>query len=184
MARHGRNGQLPDQVRRFIREYLIDLNGTKAAIRAGYSEKTAQVQSSQLLSKPMVREAVNDGLQKIFKSLEMSATEVIAELSNLGRANMEDYVMHENGDITPDLSKCTRAQMAAIQEFTVDTTGGTGDGERKLILRTRFRLADKHRPLETLAKYHKLLTERVEVGASDDLLAALAEGRRRIACQP
>lgn len=45
----------------FVREYLVDRNGTQAAIRAGYSERTAQEQSSQLLSKLMVKEAVSEG---------------------------------------------------------------------------------------------------------------------------
>ena len=181
MARQGRNGNLPERKHRFVKEYIIDLNGTKAAIRAGYSQKTACEQASRLLTDVRVKQAIDAELSKHFKELAMSAEEVIAELSKLARANMEDYVVHENGDISPDLSKCTRDQMAAVQEFTVDTTGGTGDGVRKMILRTKIKLADKHRPAETLARYHKLLIDRVEVTASDEVLAAIAEGRKRVA---
>lgn len=184
MARHGRNGELPERQARFIKEYLIDLNGTKAAIRAGYSAHTADEQASRLLAKDKITRVLKHQLSEHFKSLAMTAEEVIAELSKLGRANVEDYVAHENGDIAPDLSKCTRDQMAAIQEFTVDATGGTGDGQRKLILRTRVKLADKHRPLETLARYHNLLIEKVEITASDAVLEALAAGREHAAkCQ-
>lgn len=46
---------LSEQRKRFVDEYLIDLNGTQAAIRAGYSPKTAQEQASRLLSNVMVR---------------------------------------------------------------------------------------------------------------------------------
>ncbi|MGE9266402.1 terminase small subunit, partial [Escherichia coli] len=52
---------LSEKQRRFVAEYLIDLNGTQAAIRAGYSAKTAQEQSSRLLSNVMIAHAISDG---------------------------------------------------------------------------------------------------------------------------
>ena len=58
----GRSGVgLTPRQQRFVDEYLIDLNATQAAIRAGYSPKTAQSQSSRLLSNVMVRAAIIDG---------------------------------------------------------------------------------------------------------------------------
>ena len=50
--------KLTPKQQRFIDEYLVDLNGTKAAIRAGYSEKTARQMASENLSKPYIQEAV------------------------------------------------------------------------------------------------------------------------------
>jgi hypothetical protein len=50
-----------------------------------------------------------------------------------------------------------------------------------LIFRTTIKLADKHRPLETLARYRNLLIEKVELTASDEVLAAIMEGRKRVA---
>lgn len=52
--------KLTDKQELFAREYLKDLNATQAAIRAGYSEKTAQVQSSRLLSNAMVQQYVSE----------------------------------------------------------------------------------------------------------------------------
>ncbi|EOI6456184.1 terminase small subunit [Yersinia enterocolitica] len=52
--------KLTDKQELFAREYLKDLNATQAAIRAGYSEKTAQVQSSRLLSNVMVQQRVSE----------------------------------------------------------------------------------------------------------------------------
>lgn len=52
--------KLTDKQELFAREYLKDLNATQAAIRAGYSEKTAQVQSSRLLSNAMVQQRVSE----------------------------------------------------------------------------------------------------------------------------
>jgi hypothetical protein len=57
----------------FVREYCIDRNGTQAAIRAGYSPKTAQEQSSRLLSNVMVREAVDAKLDRLAAKTETEA---------------------------------------------------------------------------------------------------------------
>ena len=51
---------LTDKQQRFVEEYLVDLNAMQAAIRAGYSERMAQEQSSRLLSNVMVQEAVRE----------------------------------------------------------------------------------------------------------------------------
>lgn len=59
--------KLTPKQQRFIDEYLIDLNATQAAIRAGYSAKTAQEQSSRLLSNVMVQEAIKAGQAKLAK---------------------------------------------------------------------------------------------------------------------
>lgn len=67
--------------RRFIAEYLIDSNGTQAAIRAGYSKKTAAEIAYELLRKPQIRAAIEKPLMR----REMSAEQVIEELSDIAR---------------------------------------------------------------------------------------------------
>lgn len=64
----------------FVKEYLIDLNGTQAAIRAGYSAKTAQEQSSRLLSNVIVSDAVKEALSKRSEKVELSAENVIQSI--------------------------------------------------------------------------------------------------------
>lgn len=64
----------------FVAEYLIDLNATQAAIRAGYSEKTAQVQSSRLLSNAMVAHLIAEGASKRIKKAEITAQDVLEGL--------------------------------------------------------------------------------------------------------
>ena len=61
---------------RFIKEYLLDLNATQAAIRAGYSKKTAQEQGSRLLSNVMVSSAIQEAQQEALKRLDMSKDDV------------------------------------------------------------------------------------------------------------
>ncbi len=67
------NPSLNDRQAKFVMEYVIDHNGTQAAIRAGYSAKTAQEQASRLLSHVMVRAAVDDALAAIAKKTETEA---------------------------------------------------------------------------------------------------------------
>jgi phage terminase small subunit len=82
------SGLTPKQAR-FVAEYLIDLNGTQAAIRAGYSKKTAQEQSSRLLSNVMVSAAVEAGRTKITDRLEITAESLIRDVLEIGNEARE-----------------------------------------------------------------------------------------------
>jgi len=73
---------LPDlspKQKAFVREYLIDGNGTQAAIRAGYSKKTAQEQSSRLLSKVIVKEALEAGQERQQKRHDITIDSLTAD---------------------------------------------------------------------------------------------------------
>jgi phage terminase small subunit len=76
---------------RFVSEYLIDHNATQAAIRAGYSPRTAQEQSSRLLSNVMVSSAVAAGQARQLAAIDLSATRVLEELRRVAFANAGDY---------------------------------------------------------------------------------------------
>lgn len=76
----GKESQLTPKQQRFVQEYMIDSNATQAAIRAGYSEKTAQEQSSRLLSNVKVAKAIEDRLQKLSKKTLITAERVIEGL--------------------------------------------------------------------------------------------------------
>ncbi len=147
---------------RFVAEYLIDLNATQAAIRAGYSAKTARQIGQENLSKPVVQAAISTGKEKQLDKLGITADRVLQEIAKLAFSNMGDYIrVEEDGRLSGlDFSKLTREQAAAIQEVTEDTTGGSGDGERRQVLRTRFKLADKGINLERLGKHLKLFTDK------------------------
>lgn len=165
----------------FVAEYLANgLNATRAAISAGYSEKTAQEQSSCLLSNPIVAKVIADKQRPRLQKLEITADRVIRELALLGFSNMSDYMnIGSDGQPSLDLSGLTRDQAAAIQEIRVDMTGGAGDGERKLVPRTTFKLANKRDSLELLGKHLKLFTEKIELSGSLGLADAIAAARKR-----
>lgn len=83
--------------KRFCDEYLIDLNATQAAIRAGYSEKTAQEQSSRLLSNVMVQEYIKGRMDEKEASLIASQDEVLEYLTSVMRGTEKDEVVSSEG---------------------------------------------------------------------------------------
>lgn len=172
----------------FVAEYLVDLNATKAAERAGYSRKTAKEQASRLLTNVNVLSAITEKQSARFQKMEITAERVLNELALLGFANMLDYIqIGSNGEAKVDLSKLTRDQAAAIGEIVVEEfterTGEDEDGKPTFenIKRTKFKLTDKRGALVDLGRHLKLFTDRIEQRRitsiqdfSDEELAALA----------
>jgi phage terminase small subunit len=165
----------------FALEYVIDLNGTRAAIAAGYSERTAEVQASRLLSNAKVRRIIEGLLSKRASKLTIKAERVIEEIARLAMSNMADYMeIDAEGKPTGiDLRKLTRDQAACIQEITEDTTGGTGDGERRLVIRRKFKLADKTKNLELLCRHLGMFNDKVQITGLDQLAERINELRKR-----
>lgn len=168
-----------DRYERFAREYVIDLNATRAAIAAGYSEKTAAVQGSQLLNRLKVRKLIDKLKSERASRLGIKAERVVEELCRLSFSNMADYMrVDEDGKpIGLDLRNLTRDQAAAIQEISEDATGGTGDGERKLIIRTKFKLADKGANLERLGRHLGMFEDKLRVTGLEGLAERLNQIR-------
>ena len=164
----------------FAREYVKDLNGTRAAIAAGYGEKGAHVRASQLLRHRKVQGLLAKLTKKHADKLDLSAEKVLSELSRMGFSNFLDYVnITEEGDAFVDLSGLTQEQAAAIQEVTVNEyVEGKGKHARK-VKRTKLKLVDKIRSLELLGKHLKLFTERIEVGGIEGLAEQIAAARKR-----
>ena len=68
---------------RFVEEYLVDLNATQAAIRAGYSEQTARQIGAQNLSKLVIQQAIEAGRNKRSERVELTQDEVVRDLREL-----------------------------------------------------------------------------------------------------
>ena len=164
----------------FCREYMKDLNGTRAAIAAGYSKKTAGVTASQLLNNPKVKSKLAKLMEKHAIKLDLSAEKVLSELARMGFSNFCDYIRTtELGDAYIDLSRLTREQAAAIQEIIVDDyVEGRGKNARN-VKRVRLKLADKNRSLELLGRYLKMFTYKVEVLRIETLAERITQARRR-----
>lgn len=83
---------------RFCAEYLIDLNATQAAIRAGYSEKTARSIASEILAKPDIRAYIDKQMEAMQDKTIASAEEVIQYLSSVVRGQSQSSVLSMCGD--------------------------------------------------------------------------------------
>jgi phage terminase small subunit len=161
---------------RFVTEYLIDLNATQAAIRCGYSERTAKSQGSRLLTHADVAAAIADRQAKRVEKLELTAERVLQELARLALVDVRGF-FDERGDLKP-LKDLTPEQGAALQSFEViKKNAQAGDGVIDTV--HKIRLWDKTRALELLAKHFALLVERVQVSGDADLLARLTAARKR-----
>lgn len=163
----------------FCREYVIDLNATRAAIAAGYSENTARAIGYENLTKPYIRRFVDKLKSERASRLGIKADKVVEELCRLAFSNMLDYLNVVGGEPRLDFSTLTRDQAAAIQEIREDTTGGTGDGERKLVLRATFKLADKGANLERLGRHLGMFQDNVKVTGLEGLAERLNQIRQR-----
>jgi phage terminase small subunit len=131
----------------FARAYVFTHqgNGTKAAIAAGYSPKSAHSQASTLLKNPKVRARIEEMQARAAAKIELNPNSVVQELAKLGFSNMGDFVDDEGKFI--GMAGLTRDQTAAIQEIEIDEK----NGKRKV------KLANKRESLELLAKHFKIL---------------------------
>lgn len=160
--------KLTDKQIRFVQEYLIDLNATQAAIRAGYSERTAYSQGHRLLKNDSIQAQVRQAQDERARRTEITADKVLEEFARIGFANMQDYLrMTAEGDAFVDLSRLTRDQAAAISEVTVeDFKDGRGEGARD-VRRVKFKLSDKRAALVDMGKHLGMFIERKEVTGKD-----------------
>ena len=147
---------------RFCDEYLVDLNATQAAIRAGYSQKTAGEIGYELLKKPEVQARIAELQAARAKRMEVTQDQVLREFAKVAFANLQDYIqVQEDGSAYVDLSTMTREQAAALQEITVDEyVDGRGDNARN-VKRVRIKLASKQAALDSLAKHLGMFVERI-----------------------
>lgn len=148
---------------RFAEEYIIDLNATQAAIRAGYSPNTANEQGARLLTKVSVQTEIQSAIEARSRRTEITADKVLAELAKIAFANMQDYMtVNSDGSAYMDLSSLTREQAAAIQELNCETyTEQDGDTERP-VKKARIKLTDKRGALVDVGKHLGMFTEKLQ----------------------
>lgn len=82
---------LTDKQKAFVQEYLVDLNATAAAKRAGYSEKNADKIGSELLGKTRVSEAIREAMQSREQRIQVTQDMVVKEISKVAFKDAADY---------------------------------------------------------------------------------------------
>ena len=147
----------------FCKEYLVDRNGTQAAIRAGYAEDSASVEGSRLLTNAKVAERIQKGMDARAISVGIDAEMVLAELCKLGTYNVQDFIV-EGTDGLRTISDLDRDHAAAITEITTRRIAGK-DGGDDTIIETKVKLADKGQNLERIGRHLKLFTDKTETSS-------------------
>lgn len=164
----------------FCREYVIDYNGTKAAIRAGYSEGSAASIAHEILIKPEIQEEIARLDREHAANQGITKDRIMRELARLGFANMQDYMkVDSQGYPHLDFSALTREQAAALIEVTVDEYSEPGmeeieddEGETKAVStqrqvkKVKFKLADKRAALVDLGRHIGMFRDPEERGAA------------------
>lgn len=155
---------LNPQQQRFVQAYLKagDGNATAAAIKAGYSKKTAHVQGSRLLKHVEVKQALDGAIKKAADKLDLTAERVLQEIARLAFFDIRKLV--DNTGKPKPLSELDDDTAAALVGLDVVNFGNKDSGIGEVL---KFKLADKKGALELAAKYLKLLTDKVEVTGKD-----------------
>lgn len=166
---------LNDKQRLFAREYLVDRNATEAAIRAGYSKRSAYSTGHDLLKKPEIQAIISERTEKTFRKLEITAESVLTEIAKLAFVNMADFtVVDDKGNIRLNFSRVDDDRMAAVAEVTNEEFTYANE-PNKTVRRTKFKHHDKHAALVTLARHLKLLTDVQEHSVAEPLKALLEQ---------
>ena len=134
-----------ERQQRFCEEYIIDHNATQAAIRAGYSPKTAVAQGHALLKKLEIQEKIQELAGKLTCSNIATAEEVLEHFTKVMRGEMFDQVVK-------------RDEEGNLQKVDVVA-----------------KLSDRNKAAEALAKHYALLVEKVELTKPKTELAAEIE---------
>lgn len=164
-------GLSPKQ-RLFVAEYMVDLNATQAALRSGYSEKTAFRIGAENMQKHAIVAEIQAAMEAREKRTLVTADAVVTELAKIGFANMQDYI--KEGFSVADIQALSRDHAAAIQEVTINETVS---GENDILTRNiKFKLADKRAALVDLGKHLGIFeANNKQKNPGDAIAAVIAE---------
>lgn len=160
--------KLTDKQSKFVEEYLIDLNATQAAIRAGYSVKNADKIGSELLGKTRVSNAISEQMAVRSRRTGINADRVVRELAKIAFVNASDVICTHDASVLIGATRDDTAAIASIKVKTIPTDDGT-------ITEREVKFYSKDKALELLGKHLGMFTDKFKVeGAipvviSDDL---------------
>lgn len=148
--------KLTDKQQKFVEEYLIDLNATQAAIRAGYSVNNADKIGSELLGKTRVSQAIKEAMAERSRRTGISADRVLIEIAKLAFVNPANVINMEDGTVRTDATDDDLACVQSVKKKRSSSdTGSSTENEVKLY--------DKKAALELLGKHLGIFTERFKV---------------------
>lgn len=166
-------GLTPKQ-QRFVEEYLVDLNATQAAIRAGYSAKTAEWIGPQLLGKTHVAAAVQAGRSALSARTEITQDRVLLEYARL--AFLDPRKLFDNTGAPLPIQQLDDDTAAAIIGLDVVQVGNSETGIGDVL---KYKLADKKGALDSVARHLGMFNDKLDLKVTDALADRLARARKR-----
>lgn len=161
--------KLTDKRRLFVFEYLVDLNATQAAIRAGYSKKTARSQGQRLLTKDDIQKEIQKRQKKHSNKLEITADRVLKERARLAFFNVQD-LYDDDGNLKDikDLSEDLAAAIHGVKIGAKIEKRTDGAEELKTFIKD-VKMPDKDKSLTALEKHLGLYEKDNEQQGNADL---------------
>ena len=162
----GKRSGLTGKQALFIQEYLVDLNATQAAKRAGYSEKTAAFTGAQNLRKPLIAQHLQRALDARAKRVEVQADDILRELLRIATVDLRQ-AFDESGqlksihDMPEDVSRAISG-LEAEELFE-----GRGEDKERVGRIHKVKFWDKPRALEMLGKHLAMWIDRREVSGPE-----------------
>lgn len=166
--------ELTPKQRAFVREYLIDLNATQAAIRAGYSMKTARQIGEENLSKPDIRAAIDAAMNLRAERTDITADRVLRELAKIGFADIRKAVKWQTSLVTEEDNPeggeiaviknivTNNVQLVASEEIDDETAAAIAEISQNATGGLKIKLHDKRAALVDIGKHLGMFVERTE----------------------
>ena len=146
----------------FINEYLIDLNATQAAIRAGYSVKTADVQGSRMLANVKVQQAISEAMAERSKRTGINQDRVVLALAKIAFVKMPDLV-DSHGRIK---DSATDDDLACIESIKYKSS----ESETGSSVEREVKIAPKLKALELLGKHLGMWNDKLDVTVTQPIV--------------
>ena len=157
-----KKGKLTDKQEAFVHEYLIDLNATQAAIRVGYSVKTADVIGCENLTKPNIQQAIAERMAERSRRTGVNQDRVVLELAKIAFVRMTDIV-DDHGRIKGTATDDDLACIESIKYKESDNEFG-GSVEREV------KIGSKLKALELLGKHLGMWNDKVDLNITTPIV--------------
>ncbi len=144
--------KLRPKQKKFVQEYLVDLNATQAAIRAGYSEKTAYSIGFENLRKPEIQEALDLAQKKLAKKVEVTIEELITAYKQIAFADLAECY-DENGFLKNIHDIPISARMALAGLEVDELYEGKGETREQIGQTKKVKMWDKLKALDALGRH-------------------------------
>lgn len=164
---------LTEQQKRFVEEYLIDMNGARAARAAGYSESAARETASRLLKKPEVAQAVREAREKLSERTEITQDWVLQRWAAIADVDKREF-FDDAGRLRP-VSEWTREMALAVDGLDVTETEG------EIVAKvSKLKLSSSKAALDSIARHLGMFKDKVEVSVDETLAERIARAKARL----